>query len=461
MNLLFDENEYLDSMSDLTVDPVGLWESCLEDLEYKFNEKELNQWVKPLENQLKDSCLLLHAPNSLWVNKVKDIYLNDIKKSIKHHSKGVVSTVRVEVKKTPESHHKPKPKKKVFVGGQLNPNYTFEAFVKGKSNSFAYQTCYEFSKKENKHQYGSIFIHGSSGIGKTHLMHAMAHRYQKHGKSVCYFDKDLFFNETRKAFQGGSSGSIEDFIKEVSKVDLLLLDDVHLINNENAPKISQILMRLFEEMVKDGKKQIVLAADKQPSQMKSFESRVLSRFTGSLLLPINPPDMETRVQILEKKAQNLNFQLPKECAIFMAQNLSSDVRALEGALKTIKVHVDIEGGLVDLNLVSTALRNDLEARRVALSAENIRDAVAKYYEISAKDMVSKKRSRHIARPRQMAMALIRELTKNSFPEIGQVFGGRDHTTVMHACEKIAELKSSDLTTQKDYESLKKMLNYDI
>lgn len=249
--------------------------------------------------------------------------------------------------------------------------------------------------------------------------------------------------------------------KEICQADLLIIDDVHMVSGSKAPKVTEILMKLFDAFSASGSnKQVVLASDRPPSQMVSFGERYISRLSSCLQLSIEPPDMEMRVQILEKKASILTLDLPKECALYMAQNLPPDVRGLEGALKRVQLSATIlRNEPVSLPLVKDAIKDQVQARARALNAESIRDLVAEYYEISPKDLMGKKRARHIARPRQMAMALIRELTRDSFPEIGQVFGGRDHTTVMHACEKIEELRVSDANIDKDYHSLKMMLEY--
>ena len=326
----------------------------------------------------------------------------------------------------------------------------------------AYNACLELSKKIGQEKNSSIdnhlvFIYGSSGLGKTHLMHAVAHRYQKAGLCYCYFTKDQFFKVTIDAMRGGD-GRIDGLIKRICRADLLIVDDVHLINNKNGPKVSQLLMTLFGEFTK-GNKCLILASDKPPAQMANFDGRFLSRFSSGLTAAIEPPDIETRMQILQKKASIMNMDLPKECALFIAQNIPPDVRRLEGALNQVQANAAIVGDKIDLRLVRHALKDRIEAKARAVNAENIKDVVAEYYGIAQKDLIGKKRTRTIARPRQMAMALIRELTQDSFPEIGQAFGGRDHTTVMHACEKISQLCQTDPNIQKDYQSLMATLEF--
>ncbi|RKM12208.1 chromosomal replication initiator protein DnaA [Moraxella catarrhalis] len=445
-----------------------VWQLCLPDLQFAMADKDYRQWIAPLKAEVNDTELLLLAPNMMWVRHVKDNYLSQITDLTYQHGKGVIKSVRIEMvastipndpaTKKAKTNKKTSKKTGVVEGLPIDPGFTFDVFIKGKSNASAYNACNELSRKESKHNYGPIFIYGSSGLGKTHLMHAMAHRYQKYGKQFFYFTKDHFYKITLEAFR---TNDIVQMEKEICQADLLIIDDVHMVSGSKAPKVTEILMKLFDTFsAGNTQKQVVLASDRPPSQMTSFGERYISRLSSCLQLSIEPPDMEMRIQILEKKAQMLNLLLPRECALYMAQNLPPDVRGLEGALKRVQLSATIlRNEPVSLPLVKDAIKDQVQARARALNAENIRDLVAEYYEISPKDLMSKKRARYIARPRQMAMALIRELTRDSFPEIGQVFGGRDHTTVMHACEKIEELRTQDAKIQKDYHSLKMMLEY--
>lgn len=449
-------------------DAQQLWQSCLEALRLEVSEIEFNQWLRPLKPQIEGKYLWLSAINSVFIKHINSHYLNIINQVLAQHSQGQLSAkVRVLSlsSKTAKSNTKQSPtntkaQTKIAESHDIDENYTFESFVKGKPNALAYNACYELAKQAGqKRSVGNnvVFIYGASGLGKTHLMHAVAHRYQKAGLSYCYFTKDQFFRVTINAMRSGDSKS-DQLIKRIAKADLLMIDDVHMINEKNGPKVSQFLMTLFEEFSK-GNKRLILASNRSPSQMEDFDTRFLSRFSGGLSLPIEPPDIETRVQILHKKAHALQMTLPKECALFIAQNIPPDVRRLEGALNQIHANTLVSNQEIDLELVRKAIKDRIEARARAVNAESIRDVVAEYYSVSTKDLMGKKRAREIARPRQMAMALIRELTQDSFPEIGQVFGGRDHTTVMHACEKIAQLRLSDPVIEKDYQTLMVTLEF--
>lgn len=451
-------------------DGLALWQICLDTLRLEVSEIEFNQWLRPLKPKIVGQYLMLFAINPVFIRHIDAHYLQVINQVLLQHSGGRF-TAKVQVQsfapKSDKQEHTPKIQARIEESDAIDENYTFETFVKGKTNMLAYNTCYEIAKKaRQKRGVGSnlVFIYGSSGLGKTHLMHAVAHRYQKAGLTYCYFTKDQFFRiaiaSMRKTDAGGQNtdNRSESLMKRIAKADLLMIDDVHMINEKNGPKVSQVLMTLFEMFTK-GDKLLILASNLPPSQMEDFDSRFLSRFSGGISLPIEPPDMETRVQILNKKAGAMHIELPKDCTIFIAQNISTDVRLLEGALNQIRANTLVYNGEIDLMLVRQAIKDRIEARARAINAENIREVVAEYYGVSVKELSGKKRSREIVRPRQMAMALIRELTHDSFPEIGQVFGGRDHTTVMHACENIARLRVIDPVIDKDYQALMVTLEF--
>lgn len=458
------------------------WQSCLAELRHEFKESELNQWLKSLKPVFYHHELVLFAINDVFIRRIEAVYYDKICEVVARLGseefaadgeivqkvtlkimpltpKGTQTTASIK-KSKPKSPKKPS---KIEESQPLEERFTFENFVKGKSNALAYNACQELTKSLGetksaiKHDAYLYFIYGSSGLGKTHLMHAVAHRYERAGLLVCYFSKDQFFKVTINALRGGEGGA-DALLRRICQADLLIVDDVHMINNKNGPKVSQFLMTLFSEFTK-GDKRLILASDRPPSQMQDFDMRFLSRFEGGLSLAIEPPDIEMRMQILQKKAMLLDMDLPKDCAIFMAQNMPPDVRRLEGALNQVRANALLVGGEITLSLVRHAIKDRIEARARAVNAENIRDLVAEYYGLSVKDLIGKKRARNIARPRQMAMALVRELTQDSFPEIGQVFGGRDHTTVMHACEKISELRKEESAVEKDYQALLATLEF--
>lgn len=333
----------------------------------------------------------------------------------------------------------------------INSDFTFDTFVTGKSNNLAYKACYELSKRNPQNRHNPLFIYGASGLGKTHLMHSVAHRYLKSHKSFYYFTSDKFINQMVSSLR---TNKIEDFKKKIKKVDLLIIDDIHVLAGKT--KTSSEFLSLFADFT-SGDKQLILASDRHPSQLTEFDERFRSRFSWGLSVSIEPPEIDTRMQILQKKATLSGIHLPKECALFIAQNVVSNVRRLEGALNQVVANANLTGAPISLDMVQYALKDIVVMRVQSVSMDNIRKVVAEYYDVSVKDLMGKKRTRSIARPRQIAMALARELTEDSFPDIGQSFGGRDHSTVMHACKKITELRATDPVLDKEFKALSMML----
>lgn len=460
---LFDEDELVPMSAPSP--SADFWQECLKELSFEVSEADFLRWLSPLEASVDGDVLVLSAINQYFITHIKDNYIDKIELLVKKHAPAGIEGVRLETPKVvdvkPKSEKtvtkKAKSNTQIEESEQLEDNYTFDAFVKGKSNAFAYNACYDLGKKGGDSAYPLVFLYGSSGLGKTHLMHAVAHRYQKAGLRFCYMTKDHFFRITKDAFR---DRKVDQLVKKICKADLLIIDDIHLIDGKRAPHISDLLLTIFSDFSKNKKNRIILASDRQPAQLNNFDERFKSRFSSGLNVLIEPPDIDMRVQILEKKASVLGMDLPKECALFIAQNVAPDVRRLEGALNQVHANFVMSGEPVTLSLVRHAIKDHIEARARAVNADNIRDLVAQYYGISAKDLMGKKRARNIARPRQMAMALIRELTQDSFPEIGQFFGGRDHTTVMHACKAIEELRATDVKVDKAYQALKATLEFE-
>lgn len=460
---LFDEDELVPMSAPSP--SADFWQECLKELSFEVSEADFLRWLSPIQASVDGDVLVLSAINQYFITHIKDNYIDKIELLVKKHAPAGIEGVRLETPKVidvkPKSEKtvtkKAKTNTQIEESEQLEDNYTFDAFVKGKSNAFAYNACYDLGKKGGDSAYSLVFLYGSSGLGKTHLMHAVAHRYQKAGSRFCYMTKDHFFRITKDAFR---DRKVDQLVKKICKADLLIIDDIHLINGKSAPHISDLLLTIFSDFSKNKKNRIILASDRQPAQLNNFDERFKSRFSSGLNVLIEPPDIDMRVQILEKKASVLGMDLPKECALFIAQNVAPDVRRLEGALNQVHANFVMSGEPVTLSLVRHAIKDHIEARARAVNADNIRDLVAQYYGISAKDLLGKKRARNIARPRQMAMALIRELTQDSFPEIGQFFGGRDHTTVMHACKTIEELRATDVKVDKAYQALKATLEFE-
>ena len=479
------------------IDMPTLWDKCLEDLRYSVKDNVFTMWLRPLAAHQEGQTLVVRAPNDYFVSYIQKNHLQNIEQLVAKHSQGSIEEVVVCVdnahhneilKNTVEPNDskvlqslssKPKPSPilqdindysddtgqhsaAVYSSmmetvddtkslSYLNPEFTFETFVTGKSNNLAYKACYELSKRQSKNRHNPLFIYGPSGLGKTHLMHSVADRYLKNNKRFYYFTSENFINQLVYALR---NNKIEDFKKKIKKVDLLIVDDIHVLAGKT--KSSNEFLTLFADFT-SGDKQLILASDRHPSQMTEFDERFRSRFSWGLTVAVEPPEIDTRVQILQRKAASVGMLLPKECALFIAQNVVSNVRRLEGALNQVFANANLTGAPITLEMVQYALKDIVAMRVQAVNMDNIRKVVAEYYDVSIKDIMGRKRTRSIARPRQIAMALARELTSNSFPDIGQSFGGRDHTTVMHACDKVAELRAADPAFDKDYKSLAMML----
>ena len=491
------------------VDTALIWDRCLEDLRYQVKDNVFTMWLRPLSAHIEAKTLVIRAPNDYFVTYIKKNHLGDIQQLVAKHSQDSIEDVVVRVDnvtqsdsasydtttntlqtsgslfgddelsptlasqnkilKNQESNNAPEtqlltsartaiePHSTVIDSSDakslsyLNPDFTFENFVTGKSNNLAYKACHELSKRQSKNRHNPLFIYGPSGLGKTHLMHSVAHRFLKNNRSFYYFTSEKFINQLVYSLR---NNKIEDFKKKIKKVDLLIVDDIHVLAGKT--KSSNEFLTLFADFT-SGDKQLILASDRHPSQMTEFDEGFRSRFSWGLTVAVDPPEIDTRVQILQKKAALYGMTLPKDCALFIAQNVVSNVRRLEGALNQVFANANLTGAPITLEMVQYALKDIVAMRVQAVNMDNIRKIVAEYYDVTVKDIMGRKRTRSIARPRQIAMALSRELTGDSYPDIGQSFGGRDHTTVMHACDKVAQLRTADPAFDKDYKSLAMML----
>lgn len=479
-----------------------LWDKCLDDLKYQVKPTVFTMWLRPLSAQVEGETFIIRAPNNYFVDYVQKNHLQAIEQLVIKHSAEQIKQVIVRVDNVSSASAESEaqadspfadttnntfanemhtsapastyasstsPTSTMAVAGvdptasgqissadakslsYLNADFTFDTFVTGKTNNLAYKACYELTKRQSQNRHNPLFIYGPSGLGKTHLMHSVAHRYLKQNRSFYYFTSEKFINQLVYSLR---NNKIEEFKKKIKKVDLLIVDDIHVLAGK--VKSSNEFLSLFADFT-TGDKQIILASDRHPSQLTEFDERFRSRFSWGLSVPIEPPEIDTRMQILQKKATLLGIDLPKECALFIAQNVVSNVRRLEGALNQVVANANLTGAPITLEMVQYALKDIVAMRVQAVNMDNIRKVVAEFYDVSVKDLMGKKRTRSIARPRQIAMSLARELTGDSFPDIGQSFGGRDHTTVMHACDKIAQLRTEDPILDKDYKSLAMML----
>lgn len=442
----------------------SLWQRCVESLNYQLPDNIFIMWIKPLSATEVDNSLIITVPNQYFATYIEKNYLTLIESVVKQLEPNREISIDLKIDKAPTIHQEsqqrlgqvetnsveaPIERQRSFQ--HLDSNFTFDQFVTGKNNQLAYSICKETAGNLGESKNNPLFLYGSTGLGKTHLMQAVAHEILKQEKSFYYFTSDKFITHLVSAIQ---QRKIDEFKDKIKKADLLIIDDVHVIAGK--PKSSEEFLILFNDFISKNK-QVILASDRHPSALSEFDERTKSRFSWGLSVALEPPELETRIQILQKKSKKQDINLPKDCAIFIAQHIVANVRELEGALNKVMAMARLLNQPIHLELVQMALKDLVAIRVQAVSMDNIRKVVAEFYDISVKDLMGKKRLRHIARPRQVAMALARELTSHSFTDIGQSFGGRDHTTVMHACEKVVELCEADAMFDKDFRSLKLML----
>ena len=441
----------------------ALWLKCVDELKYQVPDNIFTMWIRPLSASMHDNTMVVNVPNQYFASYVEKNHLSQIQTILYQLEPTLPIHVQIQIDKgnaitdavgTQELGEQ----KVTLVKNEqqrsfqyIDPHFTFDQFVTAKSNQIAYSICRETANNLGQSKNNPLFIYGATGLGKTHLMQAIAHEILKQGKSFYYFTSDKFVNQLVNSLR---KQKIDEFKDKIKKADLLIIDDIHVIAGKQKSS-EQFLLLLNDFMSKN--KQVILASDKHPSALTDFDERLKSRLAWGVAVALEPPELETRIQILQKKSKAQEVILPKECAIFIAQHIIANVRELEGALNKVLAISRLLNQPIHLELVQMALKDLIAIRVQAVSMDNIRKVVAEFYDISVKDLMGKKRLRHIARPRQVAMSLARELTNNSFTEIGQSFGGRDHTTVMHACEKVQQLCGSDLMFDKDYRSLKLML----
>ena len=433
-----------------------VWDDCLTILKSDLTESQFNTWIKPLsviEDEEAQSLTLL-APNKFVVNWVQKNYLEKIKTVASKRLEGK-ATVAISIGDEPYSNSSmPLQKDRVVtpVGSPLNSRYVFDNFVGGKSNQLARAAALQITENPGI-SYNPFFIYGGVGLGKTHLMQSVGNAIkEKHqDKKVAYVHSERFVGEMVSALQ---HNALNVFKNDYRSLDVLLIDDIQFFAGKD--KSQEEFFHTFNVLL-ESNSQIIITSDKYPKEIKGLEERLRSRFGWGLTVSIDPPEMETCVAILMVKSQLEGFDLPEDVAFFIAKNIRSNVRELEGALRKVMASSTFTGRDVTVDLAKECLRDLLSLQSRQITIENIQRVVAEYYNIRVSDLHSKRRSRSVTRPRQVAMSISKELTKNSLPEIGDLFGGRDHTTVIHACKKVEELKSSDIKIMEDYNNIKRLL----
>lgn len=436
----------------------SLWDQCLDRLEGELSAQQFNTWIRPLQSEHNDNQMRLFAPNQFVLDWIKENFLSRIQELITQLS-GMELPVRLEVgSQTPIiANAKAKPslpqKTQLRRNSSLNPNFTFDTFVEGKSNQLGRAASMQVAENPGK-GYNPLLIYGGVGLGKTHLMHAIGNLILQHhpDANVVYLHSERFVAEMVKALQ---HNTINEFKRYYRSVDALLIDDIQFFAGKE--RSQEEFFHTFNALL-EGEQQVIMTCDRYPKEVDGLEERLKSRFGWGLPVAIEPPELETRVAILMKKAQLSGVDLPNEVAFFIAKRIRSNVRELEGALRRVIANSQFTGRPITLDFAKEALRDLLAIQDKLITIDNIQKTVAEYYKIRVADLLSKRRNRSITRPRQLAMALCKELTNHSLPEIGDAFGGRDHTTVLHACRKIEELREGDQRMAEDHANLLRTLS---
>ncbi len=441
-----------------------LWARCLEKLESEFSEQQLNTWIRPLHARVENGTLKLLAPNEYVLDWVQSNVYEKISQVLLQLQDSEALQVMLEVgSQTVSQTPSPMPRSTLMepsveadlprISNNLNTNFTFNNYVEGKSNQLARAASMQVAENLGL-AYNPLFIYGGVGLGKTHLMHAIGNAMieNKPGARIVYLHSEKFVGDMVRALQ---HNAINEFKRLYRSVDGLLIDDIQFFAGKE--RSQEEFFHTFNALL-EGQQQVILTCDRFPKEIDGLEERLKSRFGWGLTVAIEPPELETRVAILQTKAEQAGVNLSSEVAFFIAKRIRSNVRELEGAMRRVIANSHFTGRAITLDFAREALRDLLALHDKLITIENIQKTVADYYKIRVADLLSTRRSRSVTRPRQIAMALAKELTNHSLPEIGDAFGGRDHTTALHACRKVNELKESDIKVAEDYNNLQRILS---
>ncbi len=438
----------------------SFWRLCLTQFEKELPPQQFTTWIKPLEIRTDGEGLTLVAPNRFVQQWIRDRFLARIEQLAREHLRRPVA-VRLTLAER-DAAAAPNPTPAVAAGGpakpssreisRLNPAFTFETFVTGKANDLARAAAMQVSERPGS-AYNPLFIYGGVGLGKTHLIQAIGNHLRAHAPEtkIRYIHAEQYVSDVVRAYQ---HKSFDDFKRYYHSLDLLLIDDIQFFSGKN--RTQEEFFYAFNALI-EAHRQVVITCDTYPREISGIENRLISRFGWGLTVSVEPPELEMRVAILLKKAEAESVRLDENVAFFLARHIQSNVRELEGGLKRVLAYARFTGHPLSVDVCRDALRDLLAIQHRQISIENIQKTVADYYKIKVSEMYSKRRTRNVARPRQIAMALAKELTQLSLPDIGEAFGGRDHTTVLHACRKIALLKSTNSDLTRDFNSLLKVL----
>jgi chromosomal replication initiator protein len=457
----------------------NFWPACLSKFEKELSAQQFNTWIKPLHTEVSGDAVRVFAPNRFVMQWVKDRFLKKIEQFAQEHKpdmqielvlgEATGKTVQTETAKKTTQENKAvdhevkqdiikhnlsevlaKTKKTAVVANKtidtsnLNPSFNFNNYVTGRANQLARAAAIQVAENPGS-AYNPLFIYGGVGLGKTHLLQAIGNELKLHNPEakIRYLHAERYVSDVVKAYE---HKAFDEFKRQYHSLDLLLIDDIQFFAKKT--RTQEEFFYAFNSLI-EAKKQIVITCDTYPKEIADVDERLRTRFSWGLTVAVEPPELEMRVAILLKKAEAVNLNLPEDVAFFIAKQIRSSVRELEGALNRIIAMSKFTGHAIDVHLAKDALRDLIAVRGRQVTMENIQKTVADYYKIKVAEMYSKKRTRNFARPRQIAMALSRELTNHSFPEIGEAFGGRHHTTVMHACDEIDLLRQNDATIARD------------
>ena len=450
----------------------SLWQRCLSVLQDELPAQQFSMWIRPLQCVIDDNIMTLYAPNRFVLDWVRDKYVARINELVSFEENDNPPLLRFDVGSIPktvvapantESHFAPSmkpnrsqqntdPEPNIPKKTNVRVNYTFDNFVEGKSNQLARAAASQVADNPGS-AYNPLFIYGGTGLGKTHLLHAVGNGIllNKPNAKIAYMHSERFVQDMVRALQ---NNAMEKFKQYYRSVDALLIDDIQFFAGKD--RTQEEFFHTFNALL-EGNQQIILTSDRYPKEV-DVEDRLKSRFGWGLTIAIEPPELETRVAILKRKAQESHINLADEVAFFIAKRLRSNVRELEGALNRVIANANFTGRAINIDFVKEALRDLLALQDKLVTIDNIQKTVAEYYKIKVADLLSKRRNRSVARPRQIAMALSKELTNHSLPEIGDAFGGKDHTTVLHACRKVKDLREESHDIKEDYSNLTRTLS---
>jgi chromosomal replication initiator protein len=437
----------------------SIWQQCITCLEGEISEQQLNTWILPLQVEQELNTLKLLAPNRFVMDWVRKHFLERINELVTNLDDSKSISVNLSIgsqtrttTQTQVDFSNPVPKRSAPASG-VNDKQTFASFVEGKSNQLARAASIQISNNPGS-EYNPLYIYGGVGLGKTHLMHAIGNQIKQNNPSanLLYVNCERFVSDMVKALQ---HSKMNEFKNSYRSLDALLVDDIQFLADKS--RSQEEFFHTFNSLY-ESDAQMVITCDRFPKEIEGLEDRIRSRLGWGLAVDIKPADLETRVAILNSKAELVNVHLPEEVAFFIAERFKSNIRELEGALKRVIAHARFTGQSIPQDFTRQALKELLAVQDKLVTIENIQKLVAEYYKIRVADLLSSRRNRSITRPRQIAMSLAKSLTRHSLPEIGNAFGGRDHTTVLHACRKVTELRGEDRRIEEDYENLQRILS---